>query len=99
MWVFVRDNLHQHLRKDKLGSAPFSVAKMPQYLRKQEDDMPSLYRSSTEQPSRVATKPFAQRRLRPGEEKLVAESKIVFLSVNLWPNLSKSCDFKYFEAS
>lgn len=79
MWVFVRDNLHQHLRKEKLGSAPFSVAKMPQYLRKQDDDMPLLYRSNTEQPPRVAAKPFAQRRLRPGEEKLVAESKTVFL--------------------
>ncbi len=79
MWVFVRDHLHQQLRREKVVLAPFSVAQMPQHVRKLEDESLVLYRSSAEPPLVSAEKPFAQRRLRPGEEKLVASSKTVFL--------------------
>ncbi len=79
MWVFVRDHLHQRLRREKVALAPFSVAQMPQHVRTLEDESLVLYRSSAEPPAMPAEKPFAQRRLRPGEEKLVADSTTVFL--------------------
>lgn len=79
MWVFVRDHLHQCLRREKVAVAPFAVAQMPQYVREPEDGTLVLYRSSAEQRPASAGKPFAQRRLRPGEEQLLGDSTTVIL--------------------
>jgi hypothetical protein len=46
MWVFVRDHLHQRLRRDKVALAPFSVAQMPQHVRHSEEATLVLYRST-----------------------------------------------------
>ena len=46
MWVFVRDHLHQRLRRERVALAPFSVAQMPEYVRHSEDATLVLYRST-----------------------------------------------------